>query len=74
MNSTNYPKISEKIKISHPKGLCHFCNQPKADTKIIMEVDIFRGNDRVYKVHSECIKNFSDKILVQKIIGLNTWN
>lgn len=64
-----YPRIGEQYSMSQPRGICVICSQPKADYKVIVEVDIFRGNDLVYKVHKACIWRVQEKVLVKELMG-----
>lgn len=58
-----YPRIGSRSK-KKPKGMCVICKEGKADARVDVEINMFRGDDDVYKVHSRCIKNVrGDKLL-----------
>ena len=50
-----YPRIGSIQKLYKPKGLCRICGQNKSDHKVDVEINIFRGDDEVYKVHRKCL-------------------
>lgn len=52
--SVKYPRIADTHSIS-PSGVCISCKKPQADYAIVLEVNKFRGDDSVYKVHKKCI-------------------
>lgn len=54
----SYPYISEKLKLrgKQASGLCVFCGQPRSDMRLVVQVNWFRGDDEVFKVHGDCIK------------------
>lgn len=70
MKKNKYPRIGEKFT-SSPHGLCAICNQPKAEGRVTVQVDWFRGNDFVYKVHLACIKGLKDKELLEVLHELD---
>jgi len=50
-----YPNVSNE----YPKnkgGKCLVCKQEGADTKVVVQYSMFRGDDEVYIVHRNCIK------------------
>lgn len=57
-----YPKIGEIHKVT-PQGLCVLCGKAKADKRVEVEHDYFRGNDTVHKVHSKCAENAGKRLL-----------
>lgn len=58
-----YPRVGE-IRDRKPQGLCKICKCNKSDKEVHVEVDYFRGNDEVYKVHSSCIKGHNSEGLL----------
>jgi len=66
---TKYPRVGERYKTNNqPQGLCIICQQNKADAKVTVEVNRFRGDDFVYKIHWDCIKRIKDTELLDLIV------
>lgn len=65
-----YPRIRLTFTIT-PSGLCAICNQPDADARIIVQFDLFRYNDKEYKVHLGCIKDKEDDQVLREVGAKN---
>jgi hypothetical protein len=61
-----YPRIWNKWECN-PQGLCIFCEQPKSDMRVSVQVNWFRGDDIVLKVHKKCIRNLRDEQILKGI-------
>lgn len=57
-----YPNISSIDRVK-PQGLCVICKQPKANARLTVEHNIFRGDDSVLKVHSQCVTGPKEDVL-----------
>lgn len=55
-------RIHSKRKC-RPQGICLVCGGNKADARVHVATNNFRGDDEVIKAHSTCIKNLKDKTL-----------
>lgn len=53
---SKYPRIGEWFKCK-PKGVCVVCGDIKADARATIQINNFRGDDEVFKVHAHCIKS-----------------
>ncbi|HSG61631.1 MAG TPA: hypothetical protein VLA24_09380 [Pseudomonadales bacterium] len=49
-----YPYLSDRIK-TQAGGLCALCGHPMANMKLIIEINVMRGDDDVVKVHRACV-------------------
>lgn len=69
-----YPRFGQRYRLSRnqSQGLCIVCNKPKADARVTIQVDWFRGNDEVFKVHWACIKDKKDSELLVELT--KNWN
>ena len=59
-------KVGERYK-TYPKGLCILCGFPKADGRVTIETNSFRGDDLVYKAHWGCLSKLKDTELLVKL-------
>ena len=50
------------IRKCKPQGLCIVCGEPKSDARMEVQVNIFRGDDDVYKIHWKCRHKARGKI------------
>jgi hypothetical protein len=57
-----YPKIGGKSD-RKPQGRCKLCGKNKADCRVDVEFNEFRGDDIVYKCHKECADKAGDRLL-----------
>lgn len=57
MKQSKYPRIGSTSKLSHPRHVCQLCVQLKADLRVDVQLDPFRGNDEVFYVHQTCWDN-----------------
>lgn len=64
---SHYPRISEKRKVSHKKGRCIICGLGQADARLTIQINWFRGDDLVYKVHWTCVMAQSDDQLLKLV-------
>ena len=69
MPKTKYPRLGTYHDNRPAKGLCWICNQPQADTKVDIQVDQFRGNDIVAKVHWTCFLGLKDRSSLAIIVA-----
>ena len=51
-----------EIRRCKPQGLCWICGEPKADAKMEIQINNFRGDDDVYKIHWKCRHKAMTKI------------
>lgn len=63
---SKYPKIGDNWR-AKPQGLCKLCDKPRAEWRIVIEVDIFRRNDEIIKVHKRCFKSLGNYEFLKKI-------
>ncbi len=45
-----------------PQGLCIICKESKADARVEVQTNNFRGDDDVYKIHWKCRHKARGKI------------
>ena len=50
------------IRKCNPQGLCIICGEPKADARMEVQINNFRGDDDVYKIHWKCRNEAKGKI------------
>lgn len=62
-----YPRIGNR-RSDTPKGNCVLCGKPKADYRVDVEFNWFRGDDEVYKVHKLCQKNMKGDDLLKRLL------
>lgn len=65
---SKYPKVGDNWR-EKPQGLCKLCDKPRAEWRIAIEVDIFRGNDEVIKVHRRCLKSLANHEFLKRVYG-----
>lgn len=56
-----YPRLGSTQKIK-PGPQCWVCKQPGADRRVEVQVNWFRGDDDVYKVHVACIPDLKKRL------------
>lgn len=61
-----FPKIGERW--SQKGGICRLCGLPKSDTRISVETDWFRGDDKVFSVHKSCLFGVKEKALLKRLL------
>lgn len=64
-----YPRLGQIRRASHPQGLCALCGENKANGRVDVQTDEFRGNDVVYKVHLSCVRGVDQNVLVGTLIA-----
>ena len=62
--SHKYPRIGD-IRNVRPQGLCCICKQPKSDCRVDVQLNWFRGEDDVHKIHRECLTAFREDFAKQ---------
>ena len=50
-----YPRVGHKTTNRPAKGLCNICGEPQSDYRVDIEVNWFRGDDVVVKLHRACL-------------------
>ena len=63
-----YPRIGEISTPYKPQGMCIFCGGNKANRRIEIQVNWFRGDDDVAKAHGRCIAQIPKIDLLDEII------
>lgn len=61
-----YPNISE-IYPHRVGGKCRLCGKKDADSRMVIQISIFRGDDDVVLVHKECTKGNKSIVLAELI-------
>ena len=70
-NLPQYPRMGPTRKV-RPQGLCQICGMPRADRRITIEWNWFRGDDTVHKVHELCIAAMDSKDVLSLLT--NHWS
>jgi hypothetical protein len=65
---SKYPRFGQTYRVK-PRGLCTICGGNKSDARVDVEVNQFRGDDVVYKVHQRCINGKNNRELL-KLLGV----
>jgi len=64
-----YPRVGDVHNV-RPQGRCIKCNEPRANARVAIQVNIFRGDDVVVKIHRDCLKPLSNNDVIELAKGL----
>ena len=60
MTNSQYPRFGQ-VRHHKPQGKCVICGNGKAEKRVDVQINIFRGDDEVYKVHAKCIEGLGNQ-------------